>query len=37
MDPSILGTGSCPKKIGKFGGALNLLTQFIFTRLTGGV
>ena len=28
MDPSMLGTGSCPKKIGKFGGALNLLTHF---------
>ena len=24
MDPSVLGTGSCPKNIGKFGGALNL-------------
>ena len=29
MDPSILGTGSCHEKIGKFGGALNLLNLFL--------
>ena len=31
MDPSVAGPGSCQEKMGKFGGALNLLTLFTFT------
>ena len=37
IDPSVLGTGSCPKNISKFGGALNLPGQFTLIWLTGGV
>ena len=30
VDPSVLGTGSCPKNIGKFVGALNFLGLFTY-------
>ena len=37
IDPSVVGTGYCPKNIGRFGGPLNLLEVFTLISLAGGV